>query len=284
MAIDTAHYEFSKSYVYHPKHDPDYCDGHAQMPVCSDASHAQWTGERFQGLGGFAVVYRPPGRTRGGFLARARRVDWLPEILHGEMFGIAVALFIGLEEAEDEERKDKAREGGGGIINGSISSSGVGDPTKLRRGGRVLIFADPQRCLRLLRMQDVAARNALLDDVSLPIVEAACWASNELLDRHGVRVEIHWMPGHEHDVYPHWLADQLSRDVWKGGIAGGDNQEPSTRLALALGMWADDQVDWRASRGYQLERQVRFAKGKDLSGDAIKLDDNLEEGEVTDEE
>lgn len=45
----------------------------------------------------------------------------------------------------------------------------------------------------------------------LKLIATQSWALRNM--RPGIQLELHWIPGHQHDVWPHVLADQLSRDA-----------------------------------------------------------------------
>jgi len=113
--------------------------------------------------------------------------------------------------------------------------------TKTLRGGTITIFSDAKDCLRLLRYRNTAdmwkveqkgdARVGM-DLEMLPIVEAIIWAFQEIRT-YSCELEILWIPGHGHDVWPHELADRLSRDIYTG-----ENTAQEIR-----GWWGDWEAD-----------------------------------------
>lgn len=140
--------------------------------------------------GGDAVVYRPPATNSGEFFVRPVPVNQMPAIEHGEMLGIAEALFVALEYANRSARRTVVK-----------------------------IFTDSLACLQLLGCRNVAAMWAEemfgMDKDMEKIVEAVIWASREL--RHlRWHVEVYWIPGHDHNVYPHCVTDMASRDMYTG--------------------------------------------------------------------
>jgi ribonuclease HI len=168
--------------------------------------------------GGCAIVYRPPGDVSESWLSRAWGYRQMPTINHGEMLAIAEAIHTALKYAEAETL----------------------------RGGTITIFSDAKDCLRLLRYRNTPdmwrveqqgdARIGI-DLELLPIVEAIIWAS-QAIRTHNCELEIRWIPGHMHYVWPHELADRLSRDMYTGG-----------RSARAMRSrwrdWGPDDVAWR---------------------------------------
>ncbi|KAK4445963.1 hypothetical protein QBC34DRAFT_275126, partial [Podospora aff. communis PSN243] len=138
-------------------------------------------------IGGFAAVYRPPGVNFGRWFARAWPIHQMPEIKHGEMLAIADALDVAVKYA------------------GALE------------GGTVKIFSDSRHCLQILdkgtieAMKKETEKDLLVDRELVPVIEPIIWTSHLLLSR-GINVELHWMPGHDHFIWPHILADHLSRD------------------------------------------------------------------------
>ncbi|KAK3380621.1 hypothetical protein B0T24DRAFT_591075 [Lasiosphaeria ovina] len=152
--------------------------GRQQCVFFADASrHVSSLGPRPRELGGYAVVYRPPGQTAGPHLARAWDVPRLPHIDHGEMLGIAEGLNIALEHGE----------------RGAL------------RNATVLVFTDSKFSLGAIAASPRHADAELQD-----IVEFVVWAACRLR-LWGCSVELRWMPGHGHGVVPHQVADELSR-------------------------------------------------------------------------
>lgn len=54
-----------------------------------------------------------------------------------------------------------------------------------------------------------------VDEELAPVVEAIIWTSH-LLAKLDCRVEQHWIPGHNHFIWPHNFVDLLSRDMYSG--------------------------------------------------------------------
>lgn len=84
---------------------------------------------------------------------RAWKIDWLPNILHGEMLAIAECLHVAL---------GKARRG--------------------EFNGRVRVFTDSRVALEILsqvRIVDMIRVSGLFDEILLTIVEAIIWHIDE---------------------------------------------------------------------------------------------------------
>lgn len=186
-------------------------------------------------LGGYAVCYWNTNENDSPsikpFLAQSWKVEWLPDILHGEMLSIAEGYRIAVEHAK------------AGRFN-----------------GRTKFFSDSRDAIEILSLgyiKDMVHKSGLFDEILLAIVEAIIWYAYELEDiqkeKHhhqrgcGGASELHWIPGHRHDVYPHKLVDELSRDAWMGASVA----------AVEFGwLFAKDATTWDSTLGSEIEQSL----------------------------
>jgi len=127
-----------------------------------------------------------------------------------------------------------------------ITVTGSNQITTKKHSGTVLVLTDSLKCLDLLTQPSIKDMVPFLDDVPRELVELVLMLARRLRDGEGIRTVLQWIPGHEHDVYPHQLADQLAKDVWQGG------NEALTRYAFNRSgygrrKWIADGAVWLVS-------------------------------------
>ena len=203
-------------------------------------------------LGGYAVAYRnidasnarassndSPSDDDGyrRYLAKGWKVEWLPDILHGEMIAIAECYRTAFE----------------------LAAAGKFD-------GRAKIFSDCRKAgeiLSQIKLRKMIAFSGLFDEVLLTIVEAIIWYAHRLLDIQGAKdpmvfnrrsahqrghgSEIHWIPGHDHNVDPHQLVDRLAKDTW--------TRDKSAEEEFGC-LYALDETPWTSTLGYQIFKSL----------------------------
>lgn len=147
---------------------------------------------------------------------------------HGEMLAIAEALDAAM----------------------SLARSG-------KLNGRVRIFSDSKECLHLLNSGDIDAillQNPGLDKDMQEIIRAVIWMSHKLrylLPWDAALLELNWIPGHRHNVYPHIVVDMVSRDL-RCGTTWADrfNKHPNPELR-----WKWEDITFHASWTSDIELQ-----------------------------
>jgi len=115
--------------------------------------------------------------------------------------------------------------------------------------GTVRIFSDSKECLRLLDYGDIADirhRHPHIDQDMMEIIRAVIWMSHKLrflLPRDAAPLELNWIPGHGHNIYPHLVVDVVSRDVRCGTTKADQfNQDPNPNLR-----WKWEDIGFHAS-------------------------------------
>ncbi|KAK1828612.1 hypothetical protein QBC39DRAFT_436278 [Podospora conica] len=173
-----------------------------QATIFADASRGQNHRYSVFETGAYAIAYRRPGEAdplKNPFLVRSWRVKRMHHIDHGEMLAIAEAMDAGLGLA------------GSGELEGTLR-----------------IFSDSKECLCLLEcgtIEEIRRRNPYIDESMEDAIRAIIWMSHRLRSLLGPaagRLELNWMPGHGHRIYPHLVMDEVSRDTrrgWKTGKA-----------------------------------------------------------------
>ncbi|KAK3695808.1 hypothetical protein B0T22DRAFT_509279 [Podospora appendiculata] len=183
MAIATAEYEEDRDWDQY---------GREQLVLFTDASRAKKHCHP-ENRGGYAVAWRRPGHRHleNCFRVRAIELTCITNTMHGEILGICEALCIAYEYA----------------LAGRLFK------------GTVQVFTDSMETIKILSvLRNTEALERVVDDpAAKPIVEAIIWLSHRL---RGCRVhtDLHCIPGHGHNVYPHQLVDQTSRDIWTGEV------------------------------------------------------------------
>lgn len=132
----------------------------------------------------------------------------MQDIDHGEMLAIAEALDAAIRLARSGEFKGAAR-----------------------------IFSDSKECLRLLACGNIGRilqKHPYIDDNMAETICAVIWMSHHLrslLSPESAPLELNWMPGHNHEIYPHVISDHVSRDIRSGTTkAARLNPGPSPEL------------------------------------------------------
>ncbi|KAK4225229.1 hypothetical protein QBC38DRAFT_269772 [Podospora fimiseda] len=125
-----------------------------------------------------------------------RRVPWLfcgwglggvASSNHGELIAVAEALWIACGHAQQAQLEL----------------------------GTVKIFTDSKATLILLTECSRGDIYCELDDEARPVLGLVLWLAFCLVKNYKCRLEMHWIPGHEHTFLPHCIADKLARDFWK---------------------------------------------------------------------
>lgn len=147
---------------------------------------------------------------------------------HGEMLAIAEALDVAI----------------------CLATSG-------KFNGTVRIFSDSKECLRLLDCADfegIWRRRGYIDRDMKEIICAVIWMSHHLrslLPPEAAPLELNWIPGHRHSIYPHLVVDELSRDVRCGTTVAdrlNKGKNPEFR-------WEWEKLDFQQSRTSEIDLQ-----------------------------
>ncbi|KAK3337591.1 hypothetical protein B0T19DRAFT_79399 [Cercophora scortea] len=182
--------------------------------------------------------------------------------MHGEMLGLCEALCIAYEYAL-----------GGRLFKGTVK-----------------VFSDSMESLNILGMlrNTEELERVVSDPIVKPIVEAIIWLSHRLRECR-IHTDLHWIPGHGHNVYPHQLVDRTSRDVWTGEWQRTVDSYLPMRWGLRGETWEYEEADWSeevgrlmySMRAYLMRKNTRDGATYNRKEERSKEDlSDVEEGQV----